>query len=109
MIECPKCGAKYQEQRVFCGKCRFRMGNPCRLCGFDNLMDDHFCGRCGRSLSVSEPDLVQAVGPTGEQGNKALFYDQLLFDAGKDKKSFADASTTLDSAAITQLFHENED
>jgi hypothetical protein len=109
MMACSKCGAQRPDGRVFCGKCRNRMGNPCRTCGFDNLMDDQFCGKCGRFLNVSEPVQPPASDRAKEPSKPFLFYDQLLSDAQQDKDFLTQTTKTMEEDAIKKLFQENRD
>jgi len=106
MIECSQCGAQYQEPRVFCGKCRNRMGNQCRSCNFENLKDDHFCGHCGRRLAPSKPHPQPISAHPSEQHNHFLVFDQLLAEARQDEILYASTTATMDREAIKQLFHE---
>jgi len=46
MIVCGNCGARYPSERLFCGKCKARLGIRCSYCGFVNLINDLFCGIC---------------------------------------------------------------
>lgn len=109
MMECSNCGLKYEQARVFCGKCRTRLSHPCGRCGFDNLPADRFCGRCGRGLDVVEPDADRQGLPAGEGHGSLLFFDRLLIDVQRDKAYAVRAATNLDRVGIAQVFAKGKD
>lgn len=102
MSECPQCGAQVAAGRAFCGKCRNRLVRRCPHCAFDNLIDDRFCGNCGRTLRTLPP----ASAPATSAGKVSLLYDQILSDAERDRRAFADGTTTMDRDAIKDLFQK---
>jgi hypothetical protein len=40
--------------RRFCGDCRTVMVRGCTVCGFDNELDDRWCGGCARALPAQK-------------------------------------------------------
>ena len=54
--ECPKCGAKNQQNVRFCNNCGQNLqeaappSGKCSACGFDNPPGTKFCGGCGTKL-----------------------------------------------------------
>jgi hypothetical protein len=108
MIECSKCGAKYPTERLFCGKCKERLGVRCAVCGFINLIDDLYCGICLIELSAQiqvrtdiEPrpeELVSAGSP---------LYNELLRGI-EDDEAFAVTDEKIQQDEIDKIFQEPE-
>jgi hypothetical protein len=107
MIECPKCGAKYPTERLFCGKCREPLGIRCHVCGFINLLDDLFCGICQNDLkaevivSVRHEDNLADNTPVG-------LYQELLAGVGEDKNT-GNFDNKLSQEEIDNIFLKDEE
>jgi len=107
MVECQKCGAKYPTERLFCGKCRERIGIRCSVCGFINLLGDIFCGICLTELEVGihVPDSREHMG-TNSPSNS--LYEEIRMQAEADE-----ASTKVDSRIsqeeIAEIFQKDEE
>ena len=51
-ILCAHCGFTNLEEMNFCGRCGAQLPRPCPVCGFTNPTDHVFCGKCGARLST---------------------------------------------------------
>ncbi len=105
MLECTKCGAKYPTERVFCGKCKERMGIRCQLCGFINLLDDLFCGIC---LAELKDRAHVPVDRKAEQPSSPIntLYEEILAGAQEDEK-FANAEGKISQEEIESIFQKD--
>ncbi len=105
MLECTKCGAKYPTERLFCGKCKERMGIRCQLCGFINLLDDLFCGIC---LAELKDRAHVPVDRKAEQPSSPIntLYEEILAGAQEDEK-FANAEGKISQEEIESIFQKD--
>jgi class 3 adenylate cyclase len=55
---CPRCGAKIEDRRNFCGDCGSPLPWQCNACGNENPPDKRFCGECGAALGL-RPNIPQ--------------------------------------------------
>lgn len=105
MLECRKCGAKYPTERLFCGKCKERMGIRCQLCGFINLPDDLFCGVC---LAELKDRAHVPVDQKAEESSSPInpLYEEILTGAQEDEK-FANAEGKISQEEIESIFQKD--
>ena len=108
MIECSQCGAKYPTERLFCGKCKERLGIRCSVCGFINLLDDLFCGICLTELNTQ---MGISVGSKSEEPvfSESPLYKQILMSAQEDEVFFADDSEKISQEDIDEIFQEEQE
>jgi len=106
MIECSKCGAKYPTERLFCGKCKERLGVRCSVCGFINLLDDIFCGICRSELNAQTNIFV---GHESEEPISPVtsLYEEIRIAAEEDE-SFAFVDEKISQEEIEELFREDK-
>lgn len=107
MTTCDECGAKYESERVFCGKCRCRLGVRCGYCGFINSLDDTYCGGCSTDLQSGQFQAEQ-TGAEETKKEKRAFYDDLMDDAHHDRSFTAQIAETLNQAEIKELFKKED-
>lgn len=81
---CPKCQAKNDDARRFCGECGSPLSVACRSCGFQNSPAVKFCGGCGESLASTEAESIKAsdlerpvATPLGERRQVTIFFADL--------------------------------
>jgi hypothetical protein len=105
MLECRECGAKYPTQRLFCGKCKERMGIRCQLCGFINLPDDLFCGICLAELKES---VHVSTDRKAEEPRSPIntLYEEILTGAQEDEK-FANSEGKISQEEIESIFQKD--
>lgn len=106
MIEC-KCGAKYPTERVFCGKCRERLGVRCSICGFINLLDDLYCGIClselkGQTRAMPDQEPEKAVS------NPDSLYEEIRMGVQEDA-ALASGSGMVSQEEIENLFQKDDE
>jgi len=108
MIECSKCGAKYPTERLFCGKCKERLGVRCTVCGFINLLDDLFCGIC-----LSELNTQMGISVGQEAGetffSESFLYKEILMSAQEDEAFFTDDDRKISQEDIDEIFQRDEE
>jgi hypothetical protein len=116
MIECRKCGAKYPTERLFCGKCKERLGIRCSVCGFINLLDDLFCGICLTELNIQtgisvgqESEESFASLKTGSVFSESLLYNQIQMSAQEDEAFFAEDGGKISQEDIDEIFQEEQE
>lgn len=51
-VICSNCGYQNLPEMAFCGRCGSRLGTVCTACGFVNPPEHRFCGKCGSPLSA---------------------------------------------------------
>lgn len=51
MRECPSCKKEVAEGLAFCPSCGKKLENTCVSCGAPMLLEDVFCGKCGKSAT----------------------------------------------------------
>ena len=105
MLECRKCGAKYPTERLFCGKCKERMGVRCQLCGFINLPDDLFCGICLAELKEHAHVSVDQKAEEAQLPVNTL-YGEILADV-KEDDAFANAEGKISQEEIESIFQKD--
>lgn len=59
-MNCANCGYENLPEMRFCGRCGASLGITCHVCGFVNPREHRYCGKCGTRLS-EEPAPVQPV------------------------------------------------
>ena len=106
MIACEKCGAKYPTERLFCGKCKHRLGIRCPMCGFINLMDDRFCGICLTELRA-QGEIPVAIQSTEPVFLEIFTYDEIQTGALEDE-AFASIDGKLEQEEIDNFFQDND-
>ncbi len=113
MIECSKCGAKYPTERMFCGKCKERLGVRCPICGFINLLDDLFCGICLTELSAQIELNAQMGIPAGQKSEEPVSSESPLYEeirvGAEEDESFAVADEKIAQEEINEIFQEDEE
>ncbi len=57
---CPRCGAKIEDRRNFCGDCGSPLPWQCNACGNENPPDKRFCSECGAALGP-RPNIPQEL------------------------------------------------
>jgi hypothetical protein len=107
MIECRKCRAKYSTERLFCGKCKERLGIRCPVCGFINLLDDLFCGICLTELKAQKPvsHSQESEEPVSIPGS---LHEEIRVSAEEDE-AFVSAEEKISQEEIDGIFKRDEE
>ena len=105
MIGCKACGAKYPTERLFCGKCKAKLGIRCPVCGFINLLDDMFCGIC---LTQLGGPIEMTIGPAPGEPAAAPnpFYEEIRRGVQEDQEADG-TDEKLEQGEIDSLFQSD--
>ena len=107
MIKCNKCSAEYPTERLFCGKCKERLGIRCSVCGFINLLDDLHCGICLTEIKS------QGAVPGSQESAKPVSAPESLYaeiqESIQEDETFTGIKEQVSQREIEDIFQKDEE